>query len=97
MWLRMVSAKADPAKVVDIRNLYLSQQLTDFFASQKGHRFHYLLESQADPSDIVFLTAWDSLEEMTEAFDSDAHKNVGSLFTPYLVGSSEKKVYEVHE
>ena len=97
MWLRMVSAKADTTKVVDIRNLYISQELTDFFASQQGHRFHYLLESQDDPGDIVFLTAWDSLEEMTEAFASDAHREVGGKFSPYLVGPSERKIYEVHE
>lgn len=97
MWLRIVSAKADPTKVIDIRKLYNSQELTDFFASQKGHRFHYLLESNTDPGDIVFLTAWDSLEEMTEAFASNAHKEVGGKFKQYLVAPSEMKVYEVRE
>ena len=77
MWLRIVSAKADPSKVEDVRNLYTSQELTTFFNAQKGHRFHYLLESPTDPSDIIFLTAWDSQEEMTTAFDSEAHKKVG--------------------
>ena len=97
MWIRIVSAKADPAKVVEVRNLYNSQELTDFFTSQKGHRFHYLLESNTDPADIVFLTAWDSLEEMTEAFASHAHKEVSGRFKPYLVAPSERKVYEVRE
>ena len=97
MWLRIVNAKADPTKVIDIRNLYNSQELSDFFASQKGHRFHHLLESNDDPEDIIFLTAWDSLEEMTEAFASDAHKEVGGKFKQYLVAPSVRKVYEVHE
>ena len=97
MWLRFVSAKAEPSKVIEIRNLYDSQELTDFFALQKGHRFHYLLESHTDPGEIVFLTAWDSLEEMTEAFASDAHKAVGGRFKQYLGAASEINVYEVHE
>ena len=77
MWLRIVHAKADPAKVEEIRNLYNSQALTNFFNAQKGHQFHYLLESPANPSDIIFLTAWDSQEEMNAAFNSDAHQEVG--------------------
>ncbi len=97
MWLRIVNAKADPTKVENIRNLYNSQELTNFFNAQKGHRFHYLLESPTEPSDIIFLTAWDSQEEMAAAFDSDAHKKVGGKFKQYLVAPSEKKVYEVHE
>ena len=97
MWIRIVNAKANPSKVEDIRNLYNSQELTNFFNAQKGHRFHYLLESPTDPSDIIFLTAWDSQEEMTAAFDSDAHKKAGGKFKQYLVAPSERKVYEVHE
>lgn len=97
MWLRIVNAKADPNKVEDIRKLYNSQELTDFFNAQKGHRFHYLLESPTDSSDIIFLTGWDSEEEMTAAFASDAHKKVGGKFKQYLTGPSERNVYEVHE
>ncbi len=82
---------------MEIRNLYNSQELSDFFESQKGHRFQYLLESHAGSGDIVFLTAWDSFEEMTEAFASDAHKEVGGKFKQYLVAPSERKVYKVHE
>ncbi len=95
MWIRIVSSKADPAKVTEIRDLYNSEELTDFFNGQAGHRFHYLLESETDEGDIVFLTAWDSLEEMTVAFASDAHKQVGGRFKPFLVAPSERKVYEV--
>ncbi len=97
MWLRIVNAKADPSKVENIRNLYTSQELTAFFQAQKGHRFHYLLESPVDPGNIVFLTAWDSQEEMTAAFDSDEHKKVGGKFKQYLIAPSERKVYKVHE
>jgi quinol monooxygenase YgiN len=97
MWLRIVKAKADPSKVEEIRNLYNSQELTDFFSSQKGHRFHHLLESPSDPGDIIFLTAWDSQEEMTEAFASDAHKKVGGKFKQYLVAPSERELYQVYE
>ncbi len=97
MWLRVVNAKADPSKVENIRTLYNSQELTNFFNTQKGHQFHYLLESPTDPGNIIFLTAWDSQEEMTVAFASDAHKEVGGKFKQYLVAPSEKKVYEVHE
>lgn len=97
MWIRIVNAKADPDKVSEIRSLYNSQKLTDFFQSQKGHRFHYLLESPTVAGDIIFLTGWDSEAEMTEAFASDAHKEVGAKFKPYLVAPSEKAVYEVRE
>ena len=95
MWLRIVNAKADPTQVEKIRSLYNSQELTAFFEAQKGHRFHYLLESPTDPSDIIFLTAWDSEAEMTAAFDSDAHKEVGGKFKQYLTAPSERKVYEI--
>ncbi len=97
MWIRLVTSHADPTKVVDIRNLYNSQELSDFFEAQKGHRFHHLLEADDDSGDIVFLTGWDSLEEMNEAFESDDHKRVGGLFKQYLVAPSERKVYQVHE
>jgi len=96
MWIRLVFAKADPGKVLEIRNLYNSQELADFFESQPGHRLHHLLESSTDTRDIVILTAWDSEEEMITAFDSDAHKKVGAKFKPYLVAPSQRKVYEVH-
>ena len=97
MWIRLVFAKADPGKVAEIRNLYNSQELTDFFGSKQGHRFHHLLESSTGTGDVVFMTAWDSQEEMTAAFESDAHKKVGAKFKPYLVAPSERKVYEVRE
>ena len=97
MWIRLVFAKAAPAKVADARNLYTSQELTDFFEAQPGHRFHYLLESPTESGDIVFLTAWDSQEQMTAAFDSEAHKQVGAKFKPFLVAPSERMVYEVRE
>ena len=97
MWLRITNSKADPTKVEDIRNLYNSQELTDFFQSQKGHRFHYLLESSTEQGDIVFLTAWESEEEMVAAYASDAHKQVGGKFKQYLVAPSEKAIYEVFE
>jgi quinol monooxygenase YgiN len=96
MWIRLVFAKADPGKVEEIRKLYQSQELTDFFEAQPGHRFHHLLESPTDRGDIVFLTAWASEEEMTAAFASEAHKVVGAKFKPYLVAPSERKVYEIH-
>ena len=54
MWIRLVFAKADPAKVAEVRNLYTSQELTDFFEAQPGHRFHHLLESPTEAGDIVF-------------------------------------------
>ena len=97
MWLRLVHAKADPTRVEDVRNLYNSQELTEFFEAQQGHRFHYLLESSTKPGDIVFLTAWDSQEEMAAAFDSEEHKSVGGKFKQYLVAPSEREVYEIHE
>ena len=97
MWIRLVFARVDPTKVEQVRDLYNSQELTDFFQAQKGHRFHYLLESPTNPDEIIFLTAWDSHEEMTAAFDSDAHKEVGGKFKPYLTAPSKRLVYEVHE
>jgi quinol monooxygenase YgiN len=97
MIIRLTFSHADPDKVTDIRALYLSQELNDFFNSQKGHRFHYLLESGEDKSDIVFLTAWDSVEEMDAAYASEAHHIVGSKFKPFLTAPSSKRIYEVHE
>jgi hypothetical protein len=34
---------------------------------------------------------------MTAAFDSEAHKQVGAKFKPFLVAPSERMVYEVRE
>jgi heme-degrading monooxygenase HmoA len=45
----------------------------------------------------MFVTAWDSQEEMTTAFASEAHKKVGGKFKPFLVAPSSVKVYQVHE
>ena len=97
MWVRLVYAKAAPDKVSAIRELYNSQELTDFFQAQKGHRFHHLLESPTEPGDIIFLTAWNSEAEMVTAFESDSHKEVGGKFRPYLLAPSERTVYQVYE
>jgi quinol monooxygenase YgiN len=56
-----------------------------------------LLESSTEPGAIIFLTAWDSQEEMEAAYASDAHKEVGGKFKQYLVAPSEKHIYEVFE
>ncbi len=96
MIIRITYSHAYPDKVADIRELYRSQALTDFFNSQKGHRFHYLLESK-EPGEIIFLTAWDSEKEMEEAYASEAHRQVGAKFKPFLRAPSTKQIYEVHE
>ena len=97
MIIRVTFSHADPTKVEEIRSLYQSQELTDFFESQPGHRFHYLLESVDDKSDIIFLTAWDSVEAMDAAYASEAHKKVGGKFKPFLTAPSTRRIYEVHE
>ena len=97
MWIRLVHAQAAPDKVAAIRELYNSQELTDFFQAQQGHRFHHLLESPTEPGDIIFLTGWASEAEMIAAFDSEAHKIVGGKFRQYLVAPSTRTVYQVVE
>ena len=97
MILRLTFAQADPNRVEEVRALYNSQELNDFFNSQKGHRFHYLLESPAEESNIIFLTAWDSQEEMDAAYASRAHRKFGGKFKPFLLAPSTKKIYEVYE
>lgn len=97
MILRLTFAQADPRRVEEARALYNSRELNDFFNSQKGHRFHYLLEAPAEEHNIIFLTAWNSQEEMDAAYASEAHQKVGGKFKPFLLAPSTKKIYEVYE
>ncbi len=48
MFVRMTFAKIDPDSLEAVRALHYRDEIWGVLARQKGHRFHYLLESADD-------------------------------------------------
>jgi heme-degrading monooxygenase HmoA len=64
---------------------------------EKGHRFHYLLQSAEDPTEGVTVTAWDSREDV-EAYaaqSSGPFKELLGKFTRWHTRPAEVRTYEV--
>ena len=57
MFVRMAFTKIDPDDLEAVRALHYLDELWGVLARQKGHRFHYLLESVDDPTEGVLVTA----------------------------------------
>jgi heme-degrading monooxygenase HmoA len=72
-FVRMTFTKSDPASAEAARVLYNSDEVSGVLERQKGHRFHYLLESADVPGEGVSVTAWDSRE------DAEAYERSGGL------------------
>ncbi len=49
MFVRLTFTKSDPASAEAARSLYNSAEVSGVLERQKGHRFHYLLESADVP------------------------------------------------
>ena len=97
MFVRMLFTKIDPDGLEAVRALYYRDEIWGVLAQQKGHRFHHLLESVDDPTEGVFLTAWDSRED-AEAFEgTGAYEELADKFTHFHSERPRLRSYEARE
>ena len=97
MFVRMNFTQSDPASAEAARALYYRDEIEGVLERQKGHRFHYLLESVDDATEGVFVTAWDSRED-AEAYErSGAYEELADKFGHFYTGPARLGSYEVRE
>ncbi len=97
MFVRMTFTKSDPASAEAARTLYNSDEVSGVLGRQRGHRFHYLLESVDDPGEGVSVTAWDSRED-AEAYErSGAYEELVAKFGHFHTEPARLRSYEVRE
>ena len=97
MFVRMTFTQSDPASAEAARALYNSDEVSGVLDRQKGHRFHYLLESVDVAGEGVSVTAWDSRED-AEAYEmSGAYEELVAMFNQFYTGPAQLRSYEVHE
>jgi heme-degrading monooxygenase HmoA len=97
MFVRMNFTQSDPASAEAARALHYRDEIAGVLARQRGHRFHYLLESVDDATEGVFVTAWDSRED-AEAYErSSAYEELADKFTYFHTGAARLSSYEVRE
>jgi heme-degrading monooxygenase HmoA len=97
MFVRMTFTKSDPASAEAARTLYNSDEVSGVLDRQRGHRFHYLLESVDAPGEGVSVTAWDSRED-AEAYErSGAYEELMAKFGQFHTEPARLRSYEVRE
>ena len=97
MFVRMTFTKSDPASAEAARALYNSDEVSGALDRQRGHRFHYLLESVDVPGEGVSVTAWDSRED-AEAYEmSGAYEELVAMFVQFYTGPARLRSYEMPE
>jgi heme-degrading monooxygenase HmoA len=97
VFVRMTFTKSDPASAEAVRALYYRDEIRGVLARQKGHRFHYLLESVDVPGEGVSVTAWDSRED-AEAYErSGAYEELEAKFGNFYTGPERLASYEVRD
>jgi heme-degrading monooxygenase HmoA len=97
MFVRMTFTKIDSASAEAVRALYYRDEIWGVLARQKGHRFHYLLESVDVPGEGVSVTAWDSRED-AEAYEmSGAYEELVAKFRNFYTEPERLASYEVRE
>ena len=97
MFVRMTFTKIDLDSLEAVRALHYRDEIWGVLARQKGHRFHYLLESVDDATEGVFLTAWDSRED-AEAYErSGAYEELVAKFAHFHSERPQHRSYEVRE
>ncbi len=97
MLVRMTFTQSDPASAEVARTLYNSEEVPGVLDRQKGHRFHYLLESVDVPGEGVSVTAWDSREDAEAYETSGAYEELVAKFVPFYTGPARLASYEVRE
>jgi len=97
MFVRMTFTQSDPASAEAARALYNSAEVSGVLDRQKGHRFHYLLESVDAPGEGVSVTAWDSRED-AEAYErSGAYEELMAKFGQFHTEPARLRSYGVRE
>ena len=97
MFVRMTFTQSDPASAEAVRALYYRDEVWGVLERQKGHRFHYLLESVDVAGEGVSVTAWDSRED-AEAYErSGAYEELVAKFRNFYTAPARLASYEVHE
>ena len=72
-----------------------SEEVSGVIGRQKGHRFHYLLWSVAEPTDYASVTAWDSRED-AEAYErSGTYEELTGKFMQFYTRPPQLRSYEV--
>ncbi len=95
MFVRMTFTKTDPAHYDEAIALFNSEEVSGVIGQQKGHRFHYLLESVDVPGEGVSVTAWDSRED-AEAYErSGAYEELLAKFAHFYAAPPRLSSYEV--
>ncbi len=97
MFVRMLFTKIDPDGLEAVRALYYRDEIGGVLARQKGHRFHYLLESVDDPTEGVFVTAWDNREDAEAFEDTDAYEELADKFTHFHSERPQLRSYEARQ
>ena len=97
MFVRMTFTMSDPASAEAARALYNSEEVSGVLDRQRGHRFHYLLESVDVPGEGVSVTAWDSHQD-AEAYEmSGAYEELVAKFGNFHTAPARLASYEVRE
>ncbi len=97
MFVRMTFTQSDPASAEAVRALYYRDEIWGVLERQKGHRFHYLLESADVPGEGVSVSAWDSRQD-AEAYErSGVYEELVAKFRNFYTGPARLASYEVRE
>ena len=97
MFVRMTFTKIDPASAEAVRALYYRDEIWGVLERQKGHRFHYLLESVDVPGEGVSVSAWDSRQD-AEAYEmSGVYEELVAKFRSFYTEPARLASYEVRE
>ena len=95
MFVRITFTQTDPDAVEAARTLYYSDEVSGILERQKGHRFHYLLESVDAVGEAVSVTAWDSRED-AEAYErSGTYEELVAKFNHLYTEAPRLGSYEV--
>jgi heme-degrading monooxygenase HmoA len=95
MFVRMTFTKSDPATLDAVVPLYNSEEVSGVIGRQKGHRFHYLLQSVDEPTDYVSVTAWDSREDAEVYERSGTYEELTGKFMQSYTRPPRLRSYEV--
>ena len=97
MFVRMLFTKIDADSLEAVRALHYRDEIWGVLARQKGHRFHYLLESVDVPGEGVSVSAWDSRQDAQAYEMSGAYEELVAMFVQFYTGPPRLRSYEVHE
>ena len=97
MFVRMTFTKIDPASAEAVRALYYRDEIRGVLERQKGHRFHYRLESVDAPGEGVSVSAWDSRQDAQAYERSGTYEELVAKFRSFYTAPARLASYEVRE